>query len=659
MIRKQMPKRLIILIASIALLICSAWFYSGIITRFPSHVHAWSQADRLALAYGFIDNSFDFFHPATNNLRPEYEASKELTEEKGITQVDFPVIEYIAAVLMKLTGVREPVLFRLLVLIISLLGIISLGLALKCLNYSDPVALLMMFFVFAAPVYTYYQAGMIPGISAFALSMAGLLSLACFRETIRTRHIYLGITFFTLAALIRLPFVMFLLSALLAVFFTHFRYREVRLHTTRAAIISLAVILAYYAYNQYLGNTYGSVFLQKPMPPENLADFTEIMRSSWSNWKWHYFTSGHYLIMLVALVLLLLQVFRKKLHNDIFFLTGVISLIPASLYVVVMAKQFVAHDYYLIDSLMIPLLLLTVSGLGNLPENVHKKPLIIWIVALLLIAFMLFRSFGVQKERYTTHNWDRIETTRINFTGSDKLLEKAGIPEDARILVLDAYTNNTALLLLKRKGYVVINTTRKNIEKGLSYNYDYIAVQNSFLSSDVLVPYPELRNRLKPIANNGRVGIYQYSKEMFELSFADMFGFDPDAALWSKSFDNDSIQDASAEFVPLALLVADTLTVKAEALLFGSTLIRQNLDSEAELLLVIDIQRGGKLLHYSSIALKPFLQDDCTSCVAEVYHPLPLKLETGDVFKCYLWNRNKQVFGLENFDIQLIKLNLP
>jgi hypothetical protein len=146
---------------------------------------------------------------------------------------------------------------------------------------------------------------------------------------------------------------------------------------------------------------------------------------------------------------------------------------------------------------------------------------------------------------------------------------------------------------------------------------------------------------------------------MFELSFADMFGFDPDAALWSKSFDNDSIQDASAEFVPLALLVADTLTVKAEALLFGSTLIRQNLDSEAELLLVIDIQRGGKLLHYSSIALKPFLQDDCTSCVAEVYHPLPLKLETGDVFKCYLWNRNKQVFGLENFDIQLIKLNLP
>lgn len=659
MIRKQLPNWLIILIASIALLLCSTWFYSGIITRFPSHVHAWSQADRLALAYGFIDNGFDFFHPATNNLRPEYEALKELSEEKGITQVDFPVIEYMAAALMKLTGVQEPVVFRLLVLFISLLGIICLGLALKCLKYSDPVVLLMMFFVFTAPVYTYYQAGMIPGISAFAFSMAGMLSLACFRETIRTRHIYIGITFFTLAALIRLPFVMLLLSALTAVFITHFRYKEVRLHSIRAAISSLAIVLAYYAYNQYLGNTYGSVFLQKLMPAENLPDFAEVMRSSCDNWKWHYFTAGHYLIMLVAMVLLIVQGLRKKLHNDIFFLTGLISLFPALLFVVVMARQFVAHDYYLIDSLMIPLLLLTLSGLGNLPEILQKKSRVIWVVALLLIAFMMYRSYGVQKERYTSHSWDRIETTRINFTGSDKLLEEAGIPADARILVLDAYTNNTALLLLKRKGYVVINTTRENIEKGLSYNFDYIAVQNSFLSSDVLVPYPELRNRLKPVTNNGRVGIYKYSNENIELSFAGMFGFKPGTALWSKSFANDSILDASAEFVPLALLVTDTCTAQAEALLYNANLIRQDMDAGAGLLLVIDIQRGGKLLHYNSIALKPFIQDNCTSCVAEVYHPLPLQLEKGDVFKCYLWNRDKQVFGLENIDIQLIQLNLP
>lgn len=659
MFRNQMPKRLFILIISILLLLFSVWFYSGTITRFPSHVHAWSQADRLALAYGFIDNGFDFFRPATNNLRPEYEASKELTEEKGVTQVDFPVIEFIVAALMQSTGMQEPVVFRMLVLFISLLGIISLGLALKCLNYADPVVLLMVFFVLTAPVYTYYQAGMIPGIPAFALSMGGLFSLACFRDTIRTRHIYSGIAFFTLAALIRLPYLMLLLSALAAVFITHFRYREVRLHSIRAGIISLSLVLAYYAYNQYLGRTYGSVFLQTLMPPEDPADFAAIMRAAWDNWKWHYFTAGHYLIMLMALMLLLFQGFRKKLYNDIFFLTGVISLIPASLYVVVMARQFVAHDYYLIDSLMIPLLLITLSGLGNMPDSLLKKPRAIWVVALLLIAFMVYRSYEVQKERYTTYSWDRIETTRINFTDSDKLLEEAGIPEDARILVLDAYTNNTALLLMKRKGYVVINTTRENIEKGLSYNFDYIAVQNSFLSSDVLVPYPELRNRLRPVANNGRVGIYAYSNEIVEQSFAEMFGFAPKATVWSTTVSNDSASDASAEFVPLALFAADAHTAEAGALLFGAEIIRKGLQPGAELFLVIDIQRGGKLAHYSSIALSPFLRDDCTICDAEAYHHLPLQLETGDVFKCYLWNRDKQSLGLKNIDIQLIKLNLP
>jgi hypothetical protein len=482
MIRNLLPQRLFILIVSILLLFFSAIQYRDIIWQFPSHVHAWSQSDRLALAYGFIDNGFDFFRPATNNLRPEYEAVKELTEEKGITQVDFPVVEYIVAALMKVSGYEDPMVFRLFVLFVSLLGIVLFGLALRVLKLPDPLVLLMMFFVFSAPVYTYYQAGMIPGIPAFAFSLAGILSLAYFSNTIRPGYIYLSIALFTLAALIRLPFVMLLMSSLAAIFITNYRYKAVRLHSLVAGLASLVLIASYYSYNQYLGRTYGSVFLQHLMPADDLADFIQTIHLAWTNWKWHYFTVGHYLLMVIALILLLVSGFRKKLQTDVMLLTGLISLIPGLLYVVVMARQFVAHDYYMIDSMMMPVLLITASGLGSTHQSWRGRPLALWAFAVLMAALMLYRSASVQKDRYTTHNWDRIETTRLNFTGSDKLLEKAGIPSDARILVLDAYTNNTALLLMKRKGYTVINTTRENIAKALGYNFHYIAIQNSFLS---------------------------------------------------------------------------------------------------------------------------------------------------------------------------------
>lgn len=660
MIRNLLPQRLFILIASVFLLFFSAIHYKSIIGQFPSHVHAWSQADRLALAYGFVDNGFDFFRPATNNLRPEYEATKAITEEKGITQVDFPLVEYVVAALMVATGYENPLVFRLFVLFVSLLGIVLFGLALRSFNLPDPLVFLMMFFVFSAPVYTYYQAGMIPGIPAFALSIGGLLSMGHFRDTIRTRYIYLSMACFTLAALIRLPFVMLLLSSLAAVFLINYRYKAVRLHSILAGVVSLMLLASYYVYNQYLGRTYGSVFLQHLMPADDFADFSQTIRSAWNNWKWHYFTAGHYLIMLVALILLLVKGFWRRLQTDILLLTGMISLIPGLLYVIVMAKQFVAHDYYLIDSIMFPLILITASGMSAIPQSWRSRPVALWIFVILMVSFMLYRSAAVQKERYTTHSWDRIETTRINFTGSEQLLDRAGIASDARILVLDAYTNNTALLLMKRKGYTVINTTRENIAKALGYHFDYIAIQNSFLSSDVLAPYPELRTRLKPVVNNGRIGVYQYSTEPHELGFAGLFGFDAEQTLWqSKLGAADTILQESREFIPLAGFTIDEETTGSGALLFESKLGHSQEPDSSELLLVIDIHRDGKLWFYQSVSLKPFLNKDCNSCPAEVYQNIPAPLQEGDVFKCYLWNRGKQTIEIENIDIRIINLNVP
>jgi hypothetical protein len=162
-----------------------------------------------------------------------------------------------------------------------------------------------------------------------------------------------------------------------------------------------------------------------------------------------------------------------------------------------------------------------------------------------------------------------------------------------------------------------------------------------------------------PVANNGRVGVYEYRAEPIELGFAALFGFDSEQTLWQKVSGEDTLTSESREFIPLAGFVFDQETVRAGALIFESKLtLNQELDSN-ELMLVIDIHRDGKLWFYQSISLKPFLNKNCSSCPSEVYQNLPAPLQEGDVFKSYLWNRGKQTFGFENIDIRLININLP
>ena len=85
-----------ILIIVLLLLGLSVLLYESTINLFPSFIHAWTQSDRYAIALRFLDNGFDFFHPATFNLQTL----------EGITRVDFPINEFIVAISMKIFGIE-------------------------------------------------------------------------------------------------------------------------------------------------------------------------------------------------------------------------------------------------------------------------------------------------------------------------------------------------------------------------------------------------------------------------------------------------------------------------------------------------------------------------------------------------------------------------
>ena len=67
-------------------------FQINYVNDFPSHIHAWSQSDRYALAQGFVNNDLNFFKPETFSL---------LKNNQNLCDWKYPSEESITAIIHK------------------------------------------------------------------------------------------------------------------------------------------------------------------------------------------------------------------------------------------------------------------------------------------------------------------------------------------------------------------------------------------------------------------------------------------------------------------------------------------------------------------------------------------------------------------------------
>ena len=96
-------------------------YHHKYINEFPSNIHAWAQSDRYALSLGFLDNGLNIFKPQTFVYNHQFPHKWKVPSGETITAVDFPIHDYIPALLMKLTGNTSPWLFRIYILLYSIL----------------------------------------------------------------------------------------------------------------------------------------------------------------------------------------------------------------------------------------------------------------------------------------------------------------------------------------------------------------------------------------------------------------------------------------------------------------------------------------------------------------------------------------------------------
>lgn len=653
------------------LLLLSIYFYHETIFYFPSHIHAWTQSDRLSIALQFLENGFNLFKPQTHNL----------ATVEGVTGVDLPLNEFLVAISMKIFNTEAPFIFRLYTLLLSVAGFFYLFRLSKLLNQHNVMCSIgVVVFVFTCPVITYYQAGLIPSSGSFAIMLMAYYYYFSFLKQSQNKHFYISIVMLTLAALIRSPFNIYLFAVLLHQLLQAIQNRKIELRQLFSFVLAYTILITYTYYKNWLNQTYGSQFLTALMPAQNLSDFFQTLNIVWDTWKFQLFTIYHYILLGLAIIGIIFSFLKKtsipalvkhSLIHSFILITGFV------VYFILMSKQFLHHEYYFIDSFYAAIILLLIAGFALWQQYFNSfkiKSFIILIVLIFSLSGATVQSKKVQQLKYAETLWDRGEVTRKNFNDSAAFLDSLSISKKAKMLVLDAYSTNAPLILMKRKGYTILDTKAQKLEESLIFDFDYIVTQDVFFPSDVVYNYPSILNKLKRIGGNGKISIYTLLSLEKPATLAQQLGIAQPTTVSNINFDQpetntlshwknvDKLSQVNSYSAPNAININQEISFGAtykiklakiehpfNKILFEGYFNTKQKNTQA--FVVAQTQINNNTDFYSSFPLKLKVTDEWFKY--QCLFTLPGPIDTSATFQCYLWNPNKTAFLADDLKVTL------
>lgn len=489
--------------------------------EFPSFIHAWSQSDRYSIAIGFLNNGFDLFHPETLIYNKQFPHWWTYAYDNTITSVDFPLVEYVVAIIMKITGSTSPWIFQSCTLSLSFLGLFFLYKLSFLITKDGLKSLLVTAVAMTSPVYAYYSNGFIPGIPALTFAIIALYFYVRYLDDKNIRTFILSSIFITISVLIRTSFAVIWIAILCFEFLRIIRKETTFIDKILPVGISFMVFFSYYLWNRHLTAENGTMFLSELMPAENWNDFWQELTNALNNWKLHYFGKIHYNIFLLITAFALLyfiftrieniRTIKSKSYKSLsLWILFMITLLGEMLFTLAMARQFRNHDYYFIDTYFLPLLLLLILILNILPRiDNYKRSFFFGLIAILFISLMTDNVGEMQKQRRRNYWGPTAVRTIKNYQGSEHFLDSIGISKDAKILTLWAYPQNTPFILMNRKGFAEMYYDKEKLDAGMTFDYDYVVVENELYNKENNGEWQYIFNELKYHSDNGKIMIFE------------------------------------------------------------------------------------------------------------------------------------------------------
>ena len=503
----------------------SAW---PSLNSFPAYIHAWSQADWYSIAVGFQNNGFDFFHPETMVMNKQFPGNWMLDDGTAVTSVDFPIHPYVAALLMHLFGTSAPWVFRLWTLVVGLVGIWFLFLFCRRVTDNYVKSLAVTVIALTSPLWVYYSDSFLPSVPAIAFVFMGLWAYTVYYQEGRRLFWPLSLLFLTVATLMRtsqaVPLVALCCFEALRCF-SEYRKQGRPCRFSRfmtPVVLSAIMIVVYMLWNAHLRAANGSMFLNSLQFPKGWSDVERIFDVISERWKYRYFSRLQHWTVAAAMIaaLFFMIVNHKRPRGATLCWLVVIYLFGALLFFVAMMRQFCDHDYYFLDSLFVPVILVFLWSVRQLPSLGGWWK--IMPVAMLVVGCGSMYNAAKHDIHDRQKGYDRAQQCGLAFDGADKWLDEVGVGRDEKILTLFAYPQNAPFIKMGRQGYSVMWIEKGLVESALTFNYDRIIIEDSIACAN-FHDAEYLFCRLERVVGNGRISLYRLCDSIVATSPDDFF----------------------------------------------------------------------------------------------------------------------------------------
>lgn len=657
------------------------FFHAKNLNEFPLWTHAWAQSDRFAIALGFLDNGFDFFHPQTFVMNKQFPGDFLEPGTTSITAVDFPIHEYIIAAGMKLAQTRDPWVFRCYELLLSFLGLFYFYRLSRLVDNNKLSSLFLTGLVATAPLFTYYQAGFLPGIPSLSISIVGVYYYFKHRKTNKPGTFILSIALFTLAAATRTPFVIPLIAITSMEFLRMIQERKFFWKHWGTLFLGFGFLASYFIYNNHLRAEYGSIFLNKLKPAASFGEAIDIVATVFDTWIYHYFNPIQIVLLAFLITIAILQFLKKRgefesLSRKLLQFT-LISLLGCLFFLFAMLQQFRVHDYYFLDTFFLPGILFFLLLFRYLKSSIESINYSIYLAAGLLV-LMVYLAASIQEEKRGTGHWDKIASMVRDYKGLDVKLDSMGISRSATLLVLDSQAPNIPFIRMQRKGFAVVTTSEANLKNALNWKYDYILLQDEWFLSDIFPNYPEIINYMHKVADLGPVSIFKHIEFEKERTLADFYRLNEKPALLKVNTDfettlespwehteTDSTQSFEGKFAGITSPdnefgityrspVTSIFNGKETMLIVSAAFLNPQLAPESRLVVAID--EGGKNVFYKDTPIETLKRERQAWKKSLSLFMIPA-CGTNCKLSVYIWNRGKNTIHIDNLDISVYSNN--
>ncbi len=417
--------------------------------------HSWRQADTSSVSRVFVEEGFDVLHPRYHDLS---NVPSGLNNPQGYRFVEFPIYNLFQAGLYELSSVLTLEEWgRVVTIFASLSSILLIFLILK--KHQNERAGLIGAFIFSIlPFSIYYGRTVLPDTSTAAAILAGIYFFDLWideKTKFKKYFFYLLAIIFTATSFLLKPFAMFFTLPMIYLAYRSFGMRMIiNPHLWVFGAISLLPMIGWRNW-----------ITQFPegIPMSDWLFNKGGMRFKGAFFNWIFAERIAKLILgYWGVVLVVLGLISKTKTSYLFFYSFLVS---SLIYVTVIARGNIQHDYYQI--LILPTLCI-LSGLGgdfllSQGKNLANK----YIAPLILIGII---GFSCMFSWFFVRNYyDVNDAIIVAGNAVDKLT-----PKDAKIIA--NYEGDTSFLYqTNRKGWASYQTELPLMVKDLGAQYLVIA----------------------------------------------------------------------------------------------------------------------------------------------------------------------------------------